>query len=142
MFKATQVASNTTLFADAGHDSESNHQYCSEESGVRTVILPLHGRPTAEPVQGHDYRLVQPRFNKLPSRQHRQAETVVRRSHEDWATAHRGELTKQVGTVERIAALVGMKKTHIVLDLVRDETMVQTHVVRQQKHSSVRQRIA
>ncbi len=77
MFKATQVASITTLLADAGYDSESNHQYCREELGVRTVIPPRHGRPTTKPARGHYRRLMQTHFNKTLYGQRWQVETVM-----------------------------------------------------------------
>lgn len=34
------------LLADAGYDSEANHQLCRDEHGIRTLIPPKHGRPT------------------------------------------------------------------------------------------------
>ena len=45
--KALRIAAIETLTADAGYDSESNHQYCRDTLGVRTLIPPLHGRPTS-----------------------------------------------------------------------------------------------
>lgn len=45
----------TTILADAGYDTESNHRFARDGCGVRSVIPPLHGRPT----------------NKLPAGEHR-----------------------------------------------------------------------
>jgi hypothetical protein len=38
-----------TLAADAGYDGEHNHRLAREGHGVRTLIPPLIGRPTAKP---------------------------------------------------------------------------------------------
>ncbi|HEY1685712.1 MAG TPA: transposase, partial [Tepidisphaeraceae bacterium] len=46
-----------TILADAGYDTESNHRFARDGCNVRSVIPPLHGRPT----------------DKLPSGRHRRA---------------------------------------------------------------------
>ena len=77
MLKASRVASIMTVLADAGYDSESNHQYCRQELGVRTVIPPLHGRPTSKPAKGRYRRLMQTRFDQQAYGQRWQVETVM-----------------------------------------------------------------
>ena len=68
-----------TLFADAGYDSESNHQLLRDYLGIRSVIPPKHGRPSTKPATGKHRRLMQ-RLFKDPKRtgygQRWQAETV------------------------------------------------------------------
>ena len=75
--KARRVAVIDTLLADAGYDSESNHQYCREGLGIRTLIPPLHGRPTTKPARGRYRRLMQTRFDDTLYGQRWQAETAI-----------------------------------------------------------------
>lgn len=65
------------LTADAGYDSESNHRHCREQQGIRSLIPPKHGRPTAKPARGRYRRLMQTRFHKPRYGQRWQVETVV-----------------------------------------------------------------
>ena len=74
--KACQSMSIGTLIADAGYDSESNHQFCRDDLGVRTLIPPLYGRPTTKPARGRYRRLMQTRFNQAVYGQRWQVETV------------------------------------------------------------------
>jgi hypothetical protein len=75
--KAQRLATIGTLLADAGYDSESNHRYCRDELGIRSVIPPLHGRPTTKPARGRYRRLMQTRFDKSTYGQRWQVETVM-----------------------------------------------------------------
>lgn len=75
--KARNVAPIGMLVADAGYDSESNHRYCREVLGIRTLIPPRHGRPTTKPAQGRYRRLMQTRFNPQKYGQRWQVETVM-----------------------------------------------------------------
>lgn len=77
MLKASKVASIATVLADAGYDSESNHQYGREELGIRTVVPPHHGRPTSKPARGRYRRLMQTRFDQQAYGQRWQVETVM-----------------------------------------------------------------
>ena len=65
------------LTGDAGYDSEENHQICRERHGIRSLIPPRQGRPTAKPASGRYRRLMQTRFNKKRYGQRWQVETVV-----------------------------------------------------------------
>jgi hypothetical protein len=67
----------TTILADAGYDSESNHCHAREERQVRTVIPVKLGRPTNKPARGRHRRLMQVRFNADAYRQRAQVETVM-----------------------------------------------------------------
>jgi hypothetical protein len=67
----------TTLLADAGYDSESNHAFAREKYGIRTVIPAKHGRPTTKPASGRYRRQMQTRFNRRAYRQRSQVETVI-----------------------------------------------------------------
>ena len=67
----------TTILADAGYDSESNHVCAREQHEVRTVIPAKHGRPTTKPASGRYRRQMQVRFNRKAYRQRSQVETVM-----------------------------------------------------------------
>jgi len=67
----------TTIVADAGYDSESNHCHAREDRQVRSVIPAKLGRPTTKPAQGYYRRLMQVRFNADAYRQRAQVETVM-----------------------------------------------------------------
>ena len=67
----------TTILADAGYDSESNHCHARQNRLVRTVIPAKSGRPTAKPASGYHRRLMQVRFNANAYRQRAQVETVM-----------------------------------------------------------------
>lgn len=67
----------TTLAADAGYDSESNHCFARERCGIRTLIPPLHGRPTTKPATGRYRRLMQTRFDLRRYHARTQIETVM-----------------------------------------------------------------
>lgn len=65
------------MTADAGYDSEPNHQFARDGHGIRTVIPPKHGRPTKKPARGHYRRLMQTRFDREIYRNRVQVETVM-----------------------------------------------------------------
>ena len=66
--------------ADAGFDSEANHRLARQDLGVRSIIPPDAGRPTAQPASTHYRRLMQQRFRRKADQkcygQRWQAETV------------------------------------------------------------------
>ena len=66
-----------TIVADGGYDSESNHVHARKVRGVRTVIPPVHGRPTSKPARGYHRRLMQVRFDQHAYRNRGQVETVI-----------------------------------------------------------------
>ena len=65
------------MTADAGYDSESNHEFARDEHSIRTLIPPKHGRPTSKPATGHYRRLMQTRFDREIYRNRVQVETVM-----------------------------------------------------------------
>ena len=67
----------TTIVADAGYDSESNHCHARQDRQVRSVIPAKLGRPTKKPARGYHRRLMQVRFNADAYRQRAQVETVM-----------------------------------------------------------------
>jgi hypothetical protein len=75
--EATRVVRLSQVVADAGYDSEGNHQFARDEHGTRTIIPAKHGRPTSKPARGHYRRLMQVRFDRAAYRQRSQVETVV-----------------------------------------------------------------
>ena len=64
------------LAADAGYDSEANHELARDELGIRTAIPPTRGRPSASLPTGKYRRLMKRRFNRRMYRQRWQVETV------------------------------------------------------------------
>ena len=46
------------LLADAGYDSEANHEYARHEHGIITTIPAKIGRPTSKPPSGYYRRLM------------------------------------------------------------------------------------
>lgn len=74
---ALQRVRVATIVADGGYDSESNHVHARTRRGVRTIIPPVHGRPTTKPAQGHHRRLMQVRFDHDAYRKRGQVETVM-----------------------------------------------------------------
>ena len=67
----------TTILADAGYDSESNHSFARDDHGIRSVIPAKHGRPTTKPASGRYRRQMQVHFNHDAYRQRSQVETVM-----------------------------------------------------------------
>lgn len=72
-----QRVSVRTVVADAGYDSESNHQITRQILKIRTVIPAKHGRPTTRPARGRYRRLMQTRFDRKTYRRRSQIETVM-----------------------------------------------------------------
>lgn len=66
-----------TILADAGYDSEASHVYAREDCGIRSIIPPKIGRPTAKPPSGRWRRVMATRFNKQKYGQCWQYETVT-----------------------------------------------------------------
>jgi hypothetical protein len=64
LLKATrqQVEVKSTV-ADAGYDSEPNHQYAREECGVRSFMPATIGRPSPNPPSGYYRRQMRQRLN-------------------------------------------------------------------------------
>ncbi len=46
------------ILADAGYDSEPNHQFARDKLRLRTIIPAKHGRPTGKPASGRYRRLI------------------------------------------------------------------------------------
>ena len=65
------------LVADAGYDSESNHEFARDVHGIRTTIPATHGRPTDKLPRGRYRRLMKQRFDEERYGQRWQVETVI-----------------------------------------------------------------
>lgn len=69
-----------TVVADAGYDSEANHQTAREQMGVRSIIPPTIGKPSAKPPAGRYRKLMKQRFSRKADARHygqrAQSETV------------------------------------------------------------------
>jgi hypothetical protein len=75
--EACRVVRLSQLAADAGYDSEGNHEFARDEHGIRTIIPAKHGRPTDKLPTGHYRRLMKVRFDRAAYRRRSQVETVV-----------------------------------------------------------------
>jgi hypothetical protein len=75
--EACRVVRLSQLAADAGYDSEGNHQFARDEQGIRTIIPPKHGRPTEKLPSGRYRRLMKVRFDRIAYRRRSQVETVI-----------------------------------------------------------------
>ncbi len=64
------------LLADAGYDSEGNHEFAREELGITTIIPARHGRPGKNPPKGKYRRLMREEFDDERYGQRWQVETV------------------------------------------------------------------
>ena len=64
------------VLADAGYDSEANHQYARDCHHIETIIPAKHGRPTTKPFRGRYRRLMQQQFDRCTYGQRWQVETV------------------------------------------------------------------
>lgn len=65
------------IVADAGYDSESNHEFVRDELNCKSIIPPKHGRLTTKPAKGRYRRMMQTHFNRVRYRQRAQVETVM-----------------------------------------------------------------
>lgn len=111
--EATRVVRLSQIVADAGYDSEGNHQFARDEHGIRTVIPAKHGRPTDKPASGHYRRLMQVRFDRAAYRQRSQVETVISMLKRRQANCVRGHSYHAQCRELRLLAL-----THNILILV------------------------
>ena len=64
LFDAWRRAGVTVAVADAGYDSEANHRIARRDMGVRSVIPPAIGRPSAKPPATYYRRLMRQRFDR------------------------------------------------------------------------------
>jgi hypothetical protein len=67
------------FLADAGYDSESNHQFARDHLNIKTTIPAKHGRPTLspKPLKGKYRELMRTQFDKKTYGQRWQVETVM-----------------------------------------------------------------
>jgi len=75
--EATRIVRLVQLAADAGYDSEGNHEFARDEHGIRTIIPAKHGRPTNKLPSGRYRRLMKVRFDRGAYRRRSQVETVI-----------------------------------------------------------------
>jgi len=64
------------IAADAGYDSEATHEYCRAECGVRSLIPPRIGRPSAKPPRGYWRRQMYVHLKQSRYGQRWQVETI------------------------------------------------------------------
>ena len=110
-----------TVLADAGYDSESNHEFAREEMALRTVIPPKHGRPTDKPAKGKYRRLMQTRFDEECYRKRSQVETVM-----SMIKRRQGSFCKGKTYWSRCRELHLMVLTHNIMILLPPSTFLQS----------------
>jgi hypothetical protein len=80
LYRAWRRANIKVTVADPGFDGEHNHRAARLDMGVRSVIPPNIGRPSAKPPSGRFRRLMRQRFSRKADRrtygQRAQSETV------------------------------------------------------------------
>lgn len=64
MFDAWRRADIAVAAADAGYDSEANHEIARRDMGVRSIIPAAIGRPSEKPPTTHYRRLMRQRFDR------------------------------------------------------------------------------
>ena len=77
------------LLADAGYDSEANHQYAREVHHIKTTIPPKHGRPTTKLPKTKYRREMRTDFDKETYGQRWQVETVFSMINRNFGSALR-----------------------------------------------------
>ena len=104
-----------TFVADAGYDSEENHEYAREEHGVRSIIPPLIGRQTSKPPSGRYRRQMARRWKRYEKvyGQRWQSETVFSMIKRNLYT----ELTARSGRT-RNHEMILMVLTHNIMILL------------------------
>ena len=110
-----------TVLADAGYDSEANHQFAREELALRTVIPPKQGRPSDKPIKGRYRRLMQTRFDEQSCRKRAQVETVM-----SMIKRRRGSFCKGKTYWSRCRELHLMELTHNIMILLPLPTFLQS----------------
>ena len=110
-----------TVLADAGYDSESNHQFAREEMELRTVIPPKHGRPSNKPAKGKYRRMMQTRFDEECYRKRSQVETVM-----SMIKRRQGSFCKGKTYWSRCRELHLMVLTHNIMILLPLSTFLQS----------------
>ena len=104
------------VIADAGYDSESNHQFAREEMDLRTIIPAKHGRPTDKPAKGNYRRLMQTRFDATRYKKRAQVETVM-----SMIKRRQGSYCKGKSYWSRCRELTLMVLTHNIMILWQNE---------------------
>lgn len=68
----------TTLLADAGFDSQANHEYLRDDHGIKSIIPAKIGRPTKKALSGHYRELMRSKWSRYKKAygQRWQVETV------------------------------------------------------------------
>ena len=99
LYRAWCRANVRAVVADAGFDSEDNHRLARLDMGVRSVIPPDIGRPSANPPAGRFRRLMRQRFARKADRrvygQRAQSETVNSMMKRNFGDALRSVLPKR-----------------------------------------------
>ena len=104
------------MVADAGYDSERHHRLARLDLGVRSVIPPKIGRPSASPPAGRYRRLMKQRFARRADAraygQRSQSETV-----HSMMKRNLGEFLRSIRTKRRKQEMLLKSLTHnLMLD--------------------------
>ena len=121
ILQATGRVRLKVVIADAGYDSESNHEFARNELSLCTVIPPKHGRPTDNPAKGKYRRLMQTRFDTKRYRKRAQVETVM-----SMIKRRQGSYCKGKNYWSRCRELSLMVLTHNIMILLLLSTFLQS----------------
>jgi hypothetical protein len=88
---ATERVKIKTILADAGYDSQKNHEYARDIKGIESIIPPNHGRPSKYglPFKGKYRELMRNDFDEETYGQRWQVETVFSMIKRNFGTAVR-----------------------------------------------------
>ena len=99
LYRAWKRANVRDVVADPGFDGEHNHRAARLDMGVRSVIPPSIGRPSAKPPAGRFRRLMRQRFDRRADKrtygQRAQSETVNSMIKRNFGDALRSILPKR-----------------------------------------------
>jgi hypothetical protein len=70
LFDAWRRATVKVAVADAGYDSEANHEIARQDLGVRSIVPPNAGRPTDKPPTTRHRRNMRHRFGRKADKDH------------------------------------------------------------------------
>ena len=121
--QASRRVKLANVLADAGYDSEPNHQYARGELALRTIIPPKAGRPTSKPASGYYRRLMQTRFDEETYRKRAQVETVM-----SMIKRRQGSFCKGKTYWSRCRELSLMVLTHNIMILLPASTFLQSRL--------------
>jgi hypothetical protein len=113
-----------TALLDAGYDAEWAHELLRHDMGIRSIIPPKIGRPTARPPTGHYRAQMRRRFPKKTYGQRWQVETVF-----SMIKRRQGECLRATTYHAQCRAITLKALTHNVMILRRQAAFLQSILI-------------